>query len=151
RRGRTYRLPTEAEWEYACRAGTETPFSVDFGRSLSSAQANFDGRRPYGSAPRGDFLERTSPVGSYAPNAWGLYDVHGNVWEWCRDCYADDYYKNSPRNDPKGPATGSERVLRGGSWQNHARLCRSACRDRAGERYRSLNAGFRVVLEVRKA
>jgi formylglycine-generating enzyme required for sulfatase activity/serine/threonine protein kinase len=150
KKGRVYRLPSEAEWEYCCRAGTESAFGVEAGRSLSSASANFDGRKPYGSGPRGDFLERTSPVGSYPPNAWGLYDVHGNVWEWCLDWYAAGYYKDSPKKDPTGPAKGTERVLRGGSWQNHARLCRSACRDRAGVAYRSLNAGFRVVMEVRR-
>jgi formylglycine-generating enzyme required for sulfatase activity len=112
--------------------------------------ANFDGRKPYGSASRGDFLERTSPMGSYPANAWGLYDLNGNVWEWCSDWYAPNYYKDSPKKDPRGPATGTERVLRGGSWQNHGRLCRSACRDRAGVAYRSLNAGFRVVMEVRR-
>lgn len=145
RLGRVYRLPTEAEWEYACRAGRDDcwPFSV--GGSLTSSQANFDGRHPYGGPTRGDFLGRTAEVGSYEPNALGLHDMHGNVWEWCMDWYDADYYKNSTKEDPTGPATGSDRVLRGGSWQNHGRLCRSACRDRAGESYRSLNAGFRVV------
>src|SRR5262249_13994061 len=101
--GRVYRLPTEAEWEYACRAGTKTPFS--FGRSLSSRQANFDGTKPYGAA-RGKSLGRPAPVGSYRPNAWGLFDMHGNVFQWCADWYAKDYYENSPRRDPKGPAGG---------------------------------------------
>src|SRR5439155_14541379 len=81
--GRTYRLPSEAEWEYACRAGTTTAFH--FGGTLSSHQANFDGDRPYGNAPRGPFLGRTSAVGSYPPNAFGLHDMHGNLWEWCAD------------------------------------------------------------------
>jgi formylglycine-generating enzyme required for sulfatase activity len=119
-----------------------------FGLSLSSSHANFDGRRPYGSAGRGDFLQRTSAVGSYPANAWGLRDMHGNVWEWCSDWYAEDAYRRCPRCDPEGPGRGSERVLRGGSWQNHGRLCRAACRDRAGPEYRSLNAGFRVVMVV---
>jgi formylglycine-generating enzyme required for sulfatase activity len=149
RHGRTYRLPSEAEWEYCCRAGQRDQ-TFSFGRNLSSTQANFDGRHPYGSAGRGDFLERPTAVGSYLANAFGLYDMHGNVWEWVADWYSESWYRNSPRVDPAGPPNGSERVLRGGSWQNHGRLCRSACRDRAGVSYRSLNAGFRVVLEVRK-
>ncbi len=142
RKGRTYRLPTEAEWEHACRAGTTTPFA--FGRALSSDQANFDGRHPYAAGARGDFLQRTSAVGSYPANAWGLFDMHGNVWEWCGDWYAADSYR-------RAAGQGTERVLRGGSWQNHGRLCRSACRDRAGPGYRSLNTGFRVVMEVSRA
>ncbi len=150
RRGRVYRLPTEAEWEYACRAGSETSQPFHFGSSLSSSQANFDGRHPYGCGSRGEFLQRTSAVGSYPGNAWGLYDMHGNVWEWTSDFYAEDAYRRCPRRDPCGPSSGRERVLRGGSWQNHARLCRAACRDRAGVEYRSLNAGFRVVAEVRR-
>jgi formylglycine-generating enzyme required for sulfatase activity/serine/threonine protein kinase len=144
-RGRVYRLPTEAEWEYACRAGTDgLPFH--FGHALSAAQANFDGRHPYNGSGRGDFLQRTSPVESYAPNAWGLFDLHGNVWEWCQDFFDEKYYRGSPRRDPTGPARGEARVVRGGSWQNHGRLCRSACRDQVGPRYRSVNTGFRVVL-----
>jgi formylglycine-generating enzyme required for sulfatase activity/serine/threonine protein kinase len=148
-RGRSYRLPTEAEWEYACRGGGESgqPFAV--GWSLSSLQANFDGRRPYGPGSKGNFLGRTSAAGSYPANGFGLFDMHGNVWEWVADWYDACAYRKGPRRDPEGPRTGSERVLRGGSWQNHGRLCRAACRDRAGPGYRSLNAGFRVVLVVR--
>jgi formylglycine-generating enzyme required for sulfatase activity len=148
RRGRCYRLPSEAEWEYACRAGTETAQPFHFGWSLAGSQANFDGRHPYGSAGKGDFLQRTSTAGTYPGNAWQLHDLHGNVWEWCLDWYAEDAYRRGPRRDPEGPPAGQERVLRGGSWQNHGRLCRSACRDRAGPGYRSLNAGFRVVMMV---
>ena len=131
-RGRRYRLPTEAEWEYACRAGEASqPFST--GRSLGSAQANFDGRRPYGHAAFGEFRGRTIRVGTFAANAWGLFDMHGNVWEWCAD-----------RFDEAGEA----RVLRGGSWQNHAASCRSASRDWIGPGYRGCTVGFRVVLEI---
>jgi formylglycine-generating enzyme required for sulfatase activity/serine/threonine protein kinase len=150
RRGRSYRLPTEAEWEYACRGGTEADQPFSFGWSLSSMQANFDGRHPFGSASKGDFLQRTSEVGSYRANGFGLGDMHGNVWEWCSDWYDACAYRKGPRRDPDGPGTGSERVLRGGSWQNHGRLCRAACRDRAGVGYRSLNAGFRLVMVVRQ-
>jgi formylglycine-generating enzyme required for sulfatase activity/serine/threonine protein kinase len=146
-RGRAYRLPSEAEWEYACRAGGDgLPFH--FGRSLVSAQANFDGRHPYGGCGRGEFLQRTCAVGSYPANAWGLHDMHGNVWEWCADWFDERYYRASPRRDPTGPARGEARVLRGGSWQNHGRLCRSACRDWVSPGYRGVNAGFRVALVV---
>jgi formylglycine-generating enzyme required for sulfatase activity len=132
-RGRRYRLPTEAEWEYACRAGEASqPFST--GRSLSSSQANFDGRRPYGHAAFGEFRGRTIRVGTFAANAWGLFDMHGNVWEWCADLF--------------DPATGEARVMRGGSWQNHAASCRAASRDWIGPGYRGCTVGFRVVLEV---
>jgi formylglycine-generating enzyme required for sulfatase activity/serine/threonine protein kinase len=146
-RGRSYRLPTEAEWEYACRAGGDgQPFH--FGRALVAMQANFDGRHPYGGSGKGSFLGRTCAVGSFPGNAWGLYDMHGNVWEWCADWHAERYYRESPRRDPEGPSRGEAKVLRGGSWQNHGRLCRSACRDWVGPTYRGVNAGFRVVLEV---
>ena len=135
-----YTLPTEAQWEYACRAGTTTPFH--FGDSLSSNQANFDGNYPYG-AEKGPYLERTTPVGTYAPNAWGLYDMHGNVWEWCYDWYGE--YTAGDAADPHGPETGSDRVVRGGAWDIYAQFCRSACRFRfdPGRRYRIL--GFRVA------
>ena len=112
--GRVYRLPTEAEWEYACRAGTKTAFH--YGDSLSSKQANFNGNFPYGGADKGPYLGRTAKVGSYAANAFGLYDMHGNVWEWCQDWYDENYYKNSPKEDPPGPAQGLHRVVRGGGW-----------------------------------
>src|SRR5262249_20506264 len=112
--GRVYHLPTEAEWEYACRGGASSPFH--FGNALSSTQANFNGNVPYGGAPKGPYLLKTTPVGSYAPNAFGLYDMHGNVYEWCSDRYNANYYQNSPKNDPRGPPTGDSRVLRSGSW-----------------------------------
>jgi formylglycine-generating enzyme required for sulfatase activity len=141
--GRTYRLPTEAEWEYACRAGTQTPFHG--GASLGAAAANFAGDYPYGDAPRGPDLQCTAPVGSYPPNAWGLYDLHGNVWEWCSDWYDPGYYKTSPRRAPRGPSGGSLRVLRGGCWAVAAENCRSARRDKFAPGARSSFIGFRVV------
>ena len=141
--GWVYRLPTEAEWEYACRAGTKTPFH--YGDSLSSKQANFDGNRPYGGADKGPFLRRTAKVGTYAANAFGLYDMHGNVWEWCQDWYDANYYKNSPKEDPPGPAQASSRVVRGGSWFNDGWYCRSAHRGGRGPGDRSGNLGFRVA------
>jgi formylglycine-generating enzyme required for sulfatase activity len=145
RNGPMYRLPTEAEWEYACRGGASVkPFH--FGDSLSSTQANFDGNYPYGGADKGPYLERTTRVGSYDANAFGLYDMHGNVWEWCADWYDKDYYKTSPRKDPPGPATGTYRVLRGGSWGSFGRGCRAAYRSFGGPGYRVSYLGFRVVL-----
>jgi formylglycine-generating enzyme required for sulfatase activity len=141
--GRTYRLPTEAEWEYACRAGTTTPFH--FGKSASSTQANFIGHYPYGGAAKGPYLQRTCKVGSYKPNAWGLYDMHGNVCQWCSDWYDTSYYKNSPKKDPKGPASASIRVLRGGSWLYSGSSCRAANRDGLGADGRQHFIGFRVA------
>ena len=124
--GRVYRLPTEAEWEYACRAGTTSVFH--FGNTLSSSQANFNGNYPFGDAAKGPFLNRTTTVGSYKPNAFGLYDMHGNLHEWCADRFDRDYYKNSPSTDPQGPDKGTSRVIRGGDWYSDGRDCRSAFR-----------------------
>ncbi len=122
--GRKYRLPTEAEWEYACRAGTTTPFH--FGSELNEGQANCNGTVPYGTDTKEPYLEKTSPIGTYPANAWGLYDMHGNVCEWCSDWYGD--YPSGSLTNPSGPATGSSRVLRGGSWIFGAVNCRSASR-----------------------
>jgi formylglycine-generating enzyme required for sulfatase activity len=123
---RFYRLPTEAEWEYACRAGTTTPFH--FGKSLSSRQANFHGHLPAGGAARGPFLRRPCKVGSYKPNAWGLYDMHGNVWEWVanRSSLSDDESR-SARKAPHRKA-GTLFISRGGSWRNIGYFCRAAHR-----------------------
>jgi formylglycine-generating enzyme required for sulfatase activity len=143
---RTYRLPTEAEWEYACRAGSYSAFH--FGDSFSSESANFDGNHPYGRTGLGPHLERTTKVGNYPANALGLHDMHGNVWEWCHDWYAQNYYANSPAVDPRGPATGSLRVLRGGCWNNSGHLCRSARRNKYAPDFRNDTIGFRVLLEI---
>jgi formylglycine-generating enzyme required for sulfatase activity/serine/threonine protein kinase len=142
--GRDYRLPTEAEWEFACRAGTTTAFAV--GENLGSEMANFDGSRPHGVSRQGPFLQRTSKVGAYRPNAWGLHDMHGNVWEWCADWYQEGYYEESPAADPRGPAHGEHRVLRGGSWNNSGHLCRSARRNKYPADFRSDTIGFRVAM-----
>ena len=144
--GRVYRLPTEAQWELACRGGTHSPFH--YGESLSSNQANVNGKYPYGSAEQGPFLGRTTEVGSYLPNALGLYDMHGNVWEWCADRYGADYYSKSPRSDPKGPESGTSRVIRGGGWRSDGRDCRSGFRyaDMPSGRYYVM--GFRVAMQT---
>jgi formylglycine-generating enzyme required for sulfatase activity len=153
--GRTYRLPTEAEWEYACRAGTTTPFNV--GAALSSEQANFNGNFPYGGAAKGPFLRRTAKVGSYRPNAWGLYDMHGNVYEWCNDWYDPEYYKKSPKDNPKGPEQGVMAtgfgdnyfvVVRGGCWLDEGRACRSPRRFRLQQSEPYRWTGFRVACDA---
>ena len=120
-----YRLPTEVEWEYACRAGTTTPFST--GNEITSAQANFDGTNPYNSNMKGENRQRTTTVGSFQPNPWGLYDMHGNVFEWCWDWYGR-YASGGMQYDPAGPARGTSRVYRGGSWKSNMLQLRSAYR-----------------------
>jgi uncharacterized protein (TIGR02996 family) len=144
RAGRVYRLPTEAEWEYACRgAGTSTtPFS--FGTAISARLVNFDSRFPYGDSA-GPYLERPQPVGTYLPNVLGLHEMHGNIWELCADWFDEGYYERSPSVDPHGPSRGEHHVLRGGSWYSTGRVCRSACRNAAASKE---STGFRVVLCV---
>jgi formylglycine-generating enzyme required for sulfatase activity len=145
RSGRQYRLPTEAEWEYSCRGGAPSYQVFHFGNSLSSKQANFDGTRPYRAAREGPDQSRTCKVGSYEKNRFGLFDMHGNVYEWCSDWYAEDYGK-SRRTDPSGPGEGVARVVRGGSWGGYGSLCRSAHRNSRRPSYRSSSLGFRVAL-----
>ena len=136
-----YRLPTEAEWEYACRAGTTTPFST--GNNVTTNQANYNGNNPYNNNAKGTYRERTTPVGSFAANPWGLYDMHGNVLEWCWDWYEN--YTDSQQTDPKGPSTGSNRVMRGGSWYSSAQNVRSARRSDNTPLDRLTILGFRLV------
>jgi formylglycine-generating enzyme required for sulfatase activity len=150
---RTYRLPTEAEWEYVCRGGPFFKRSSPplFGNSLSSTQANFNGNYPYGGAVKGQYLKRPAKVGSYPPNPLGLYDLQGNVWEWCADWYDAEYYKHSPRQDPQGPENGKRRVFHGGSWDFNGGFCRAAFRGHYALGERNVNLGFRVVLAVAAA
>ncbi len=144
--GRVYRLPTEAEWEFACRAGTDTPFH--FGMTLTSWDANFIGKYAYGTTRRGPQLSRPADVGSYRPSNFGLYDMHGNVWEWCADWYDPHYYAESPVDDPAGPTDGEYRVIRGGGWEYGAGSCRSASRYRRTPTFRHGLLGFRVAFDV---
>ena len=131
--GHVYRLPTEAEWEYACRSGTTTAYG--FGDDASRL-----GDYGWFGSNSGS---KTHPVGEKKPNAWGLYGMHGNVWEWCQDWYGE--YPSGSATDPTGATSGSYRVLRGGGWYGSARDCRSAYRNRNSPVYRSDDLGFRVL------
>ncbi|WP_171471417.1 formylglycine-generating enzyme family protein [Frigoriglobus tundricola] len=138
---RRYVLPTEAEWEYACRAGTRTAFWC--GPRLTTDVANFTtGREKHNTTVSGG----TQPVGQYRPNVWGLYDMHGNVEEWVHDWFDDKYYANTPVDDPTGPESGSSRVTRGGCWQSFATECRSAARSASPPERGLSRIGFRVVM-----
>ena len=142
--GKKYRLLSEAEWEYACRAGTTTPFH--FGETITPELVNYNGNYPYGKAAKGKYRQETTDVGSFPPNAFGLYDMHGNVWEWCSDEWHDNY-SGAPTDGSSWETGGSEyRVLRGGSWYRFAVDCRSAYRRRYSAGYRSSSIGFRVAL-----
>lgn len=145
REGRVYRLPTEAQWEYACRAGSQTPFA--FGETISAAQVNYFAKKPYPGGAPGVYRADTTPAGSLAANAWGLYDMHGNVWEWCQDFYDPGYYHHSPVSDPPGPEQGSERVVRGGSYNFSAVGVRSARRWGRPPDQGFSQVGFRVAAQ----
>jgi len=136
------RLPSEAEWEYACRAGTTTPIS--FGVDITPDQVNFVGRHPYAGGETEQYRERTVAVGLLPPNAWGLYEMHGNVWEWCADWYGK--YATGAQLDPRGPQTGVYRVLRGGSWFDYGGIVRSAYRNGLEPGLRFDDFGFRLAL-----
>ena len=145
--GREYRLPSEAEWEYACRSGTTTPFHV--GPTITTELANYDGNRTYGNGLKGDYRKQTTEVGSFPANAFGLYDMHGNVWEWCLDHWHDTY-QGAPTDGSAWVTSDNDalRVLRGGSWINIPGSCRSACRYNAVPVARGYYLGFRVVCSV---
>jgi formylglycine-generating enzyme required for sulfatase activity len=145
-----YRLPTEAEWEYACRAGTTAPFY--FGNSLTSGMANFYGQDGYVAgtgtvfSSNGVYLARTTAVGSYQPNSSGIFDMAGNVWEWCQDWFTN--LTAGSATNPTGPASGEDRVLRGGAFNNNAKDCRSAARINDSPSDNANTIGFRVVLSA---
>ncbi|MGH9765728.1 MAG: SUMF1/EgtB/PvdO family nonheme iron enzyme, partial [Blastocatellia bacterium] len=147
--GHVYRLPTEAEWEYACRAGTTTPFS--FGDNITADYVNFDGEHPYKNGPQGERRLKPVPVGSLgAANAFGLFDMHGNALEWCSDEWHDNYIQ-APADGSSWNSGGdpNKRVLRGGDWTQPASRARSSARTAGEEKARSFNWGFRVVMEPR--
>ena len=139
----SYTLPSEAQWEYACRAGTTTPFA--FGDTLTPDIANYDGNYTYGSGPKGTYREKTTDAGSFLANAWGLQDMHGNVWEWCLDHWHENY-QGAPSDGTRWVNGGDEvfRLLRGGSWGDGPRFCRSAARFRWHRVNRVSNVGFRL-------
>jgi formylglycine-generating enzyme required for sulfatase activity len=150
--GKRFRLPTEAEWEHACRAGTTTPFH--FGETISTDQANYDGRDydgndydgndTYGKGKKGQYRKETTPVGNFPANAWGLFDMHGNVYEWCHGWYGD--YPQGDTKDPQDTNNGDARVLRGASWYVSPGGTRAACRDWCAPDYRDGYFGCRVLL-----
>ncbi|MGZ8294870.1 MAG: bifunctional serine/threonine-protein kinase/formylglycine-generating enzyme family protein [Telluria sp.] len=145
--GKPYRLPSEAEWEYACRAGTKTAFS--FGDTIDTSLANYDGNYSYNGSLKGVFRGGTTPVGSFAPNPWGLYDMHGNVWEWVQDV-AHDTYNGAPA-DARAWEEGGDpgrRILRGGSWLYHPRYLRSALRNSYAAANGNDIVGFRVARDA---
>jgi uncharacterized protein (TIGR02996 family) len=144
RDGTRHQSPTESQWEYACRAGTTTPFY--FGRTISTDQANYNGNHTYGKGKKGVYRQQTTPVRSFPPNAWGLFDMHGNVYEWCQDWYGP--YPNGDLKDPKGENSGEARVLRGGSWFNGPAVCRAACRHWDAPANRDGLYGCRVLLRL---
>lgn len=143
RTGKPYRLLSEAEWEYAARASTATPFAT--GATISSDEANFDGTNTYSGSATGVYRKRTLEAGSFAPNAFGLHDMHGNVWEWVADCYRETYTEAQPDGSPGAGIAGCQRVMRGGSWIDSPRVLRSASRGHAPSNTRFIYRGFRVA------
>lgn len=144
--GRAYRLPSETEWEYTCRAGTATPFH--FGATITTDQANFNGNHTYNGSAKGQYRKQTAPVGSFPPNAFGLYDMQGNVWEWCQDTWQNSY-QGVPTDGSAWEVGGEKfRVLRGGSWGDDPGYCRAASGKYGAPVYRNRDVGFRVCCGV---
>jgi formylglycine-generating enzyme required for sulfatase activity len=148
--GGGFRLPSEAEWESAARAGTSTKYSYGDSEDELFKYGNYcDASNtddlPWQDRNHNDGRDGSAPIGSYKPNPWGLYDLHGNVWEWCQDWYGEVFYAESPQDNPHGPPAGTARVLRGGSWFYNAAFCRSTFRSSCIPVIRSCNIGFRVV------
>jgi formylglycine-generating enzyme required for sulfatase activity len=139
-----YRLPTEAEWEYACRAGTTTPYH--FGENISTDQANYLGEVILAFGKKGVFRKKTTPVGSFPANAWGLHDMHGNVWQRCQDWYGK--YPQQDVVDPQGPKIGTDRVMRGGAWGVTPDYLRSACRYKLVPTWGDDGIGLRVCFNL---
>jgi formylglycine-generating enzyme required for sulfatase activity len=144
--GRTYTLPSEAQWEYACRAGTSTPFH--FGATLTTELANYDGNYTYGDGQKGVYRQQTTDVASFPANAWGLHDMHGNVWEWCQDQWHTSY-NGAPQDGSawldQDVNNDNKRLLRGGSWLIRPGYCRSASRDHRRPGNVDCDVGLRVV------
>ncbi len=141
--GKTYRLPSEAEWEYACRAGTTTPFY--FGERITTDLANYNGNYTYGAGSKGEYRKQTTDVGKFPPNPFGLFDMHGNVYEWCQDAWHENY-NGAPIDGNAWMSDKENRLLRGGSWLYDPRHCRSANRNGNAYTFGSSNVGFRVVV-----
>jgi formylglycine-generating enzyme required for sulfatase activity len=141
-----YRLPTEAEWEYACRAGTTGPFST--GENITTQEANYNGKFPYGGGPPGEYRQKPVPAGSLPANPWGLADMHGNVWEWTADWYGPYQDTASENIDPHGPASGEKRAIRGGSWYFDANSARCGLRYTHAPNDKGFSLGFRLAADV---
>ncbi|MFS0514158.1 SUMF1/EgtB/PvdO family nonheme iron enzyme [Nostoc sp. UIC 10607] len=141
--GKTYRLPSEAEWEYACRAGTTTPFY--FSETITTDLANYDGNYTYSAGTKGEYRQQTTDVGKFPPNSFALFDMHGNIWEWCQDAWHENY-NGAPTDGSAWISENDERLLRGGSWSGFPRFCRSANRYWRARGGRYDYVGFRVVV-----
>ena len=149
--GKNYHLPSEAQWEYACRAKTTTPFH--FGEIITTDLANYNGGYSYNNSPKGNYRQQTTEVGSFPANAWGLHDMHGNVWEWCADDWHEDYTEAPSDGSPwpknaKNDVNKSYKLLRGGSWNLNPRYCRSASRVNFSRDNFNDVVGFRVCCVV---